>query len=169
MKIVIGIDPGEYTGYALSIDGKLVKLETLTFWQAIKELEREGVKMFKEYAYRHEMIHQAKKVTGEPLTMRVYIEDPEQNKTTFLVKNGTHRPNDVRRLMKISRDVGRNSQDARRLIEYAESQGLEVIKIRPNGRSLSKANAETFQMYYPYWTKRTNQHERDAALMIFGR
>lgn len=155
MKIVIGIDPGEYTGYALSIDGKLVKLETLTFWQAIKELEREGV--------------QAKKVTGEPLTMRVYIEDPEQNKTTFLVKNGTHRPNDVRRLMKISRDVGRNSQDARRLIEYAESQGLEVIKIRPNGRSLSKANAETFQMYYPYWTKRTNQHERDAALMIFGR
>lgn len=39
MNTIIGIDPGQKTGIALVIDGKLVKLDTVDFWRAYRVVD----------------------------------------------------------------------------------------------------------------------------------
>lgn len=46
--LFIGIDPGVSTGFALSERGRLTRLATLSFWDTIRDLERQRPKHSRE-------------------------------------------------------------------------------------------------------------------------
>lgn len=61
-------------------------------------------------------------------------------------------------------NVGSVIREAELLAEGLEREGYNVRRVTPRG----KTNAEKFKAFTG-WCGRTNQHERDAALMCFGR
>jgi hypothetical protein len=65
---------------------------------------------------------------------------------------------------KISKAVGANHQVGKLMAEYCERNGIEYHLVKPMG----KVDAKTFKNTTK-WQDRTNQEERDAAMIIFGR
>lgn len=63
-KILIGIDPGKFTGFAVIKDGKLVRCETMMIHQALKELEGFGPD-YVEYDI-HVVVEDARQRSGKP-------------------------------------------------------------------------------------------------------
>lgn len=64
---------------------------------------------------------------------------------------------------KAAHDVGRVCREAELLAEGIERLGVEVIRQHPQG----KLNHEQFTRITG-WGKRTNQHCRDAGMLIYG-
>lgn len=139
-RFYIGIDPGVNTGYALwdSKQGKFDMVSTITFWGAILLLE---VAMIVKEQHC------------------IVIEDPNLNRPTF------DRPGQNTFVMKkIAQNVGSNKRDAQLLIEWCESNGFEVVRVKP---STAKWDKNTF-IRITKWERTTNEHGRDAAKLIFG-
>lgn len=65
-------------------------------------------------------------------------------------------------LSKIARNVGQVTREAQLLVEGLKRLGYAVAEVKPAGK---KDQAEFKRI--TGWAKRTNQHERDAALMAF--
>lgn len=65
---------------------------------------------------------------------------------------------------KIAKNVGENHATGKLLAEMAKECGLAVVLVRP---TRTKLNAEQFNCITG-WQGRTNQEQRDAALLIFG-
>lgn len=143
-KILIGIDPGVNNGIALLQEGVL-SLKCLNFWETCNFLET-----ILTHAW------------AEEIPVKCYLEDPTQNKPTF------HRNVNQKGMQKISQNVGSNKRDAVLLKEFLENKGVEVILCKPTKYSNTKMEAEVFKKMTGY-TKRTNQHERDAGMLIWGR
>lgn len=65
---------------------------------------------------------------------------------------------------KIAKNVGENHATGKLLAEMAKEIGLAVVLVRP---TRTKLNSEQFNRITG-WQGRTNQEQRDAALLIVG-
>ena len=156
MKLRIGIDPGSKTGLATWINGALVPY-TLTFWGAIKLLDQ---------------LHAIK---SDPLNLKNdripgnIHRRPHAKQTTFhrRLANETQKSYQAR-MQKIAQNVGENKRDAKLLFEYFDEKGWTYYRMRPRKGSMTKIDAAQFKKITGY-KKRTSQHARDAAMLVYGR
>ena len=65
---------------------------------------------------------------------------------------------------RIAKNVGENHATGKLLAEMAKSCGLAVVLVKP---SRSKVDSKEFNRITG-WQGRTNQEQRDAAMLIFG-
>lgn len=129
VSVAIGIDPGKKTGFAVTENGKLTILETVTFWKAYQRV---------------------RELVGTSEVSVVVIEVPH-------TKTNWHGP-------KAAHDVGRVCREAELLADGIELLGVEVIRQHPAG----KVSQEYFARVTG-WKKRTNEHVRDAGMLVYGR
>lgn len=141
LSTLIGIDPGRETGVAV-IGPKPVGKLTLVGRQTFWS----AYQLVLDYA-----------AIGP---VDCYIEDPIQNKPVW---NRSLKP---RQNLKVAQNVGMNKEHGRLLIEGLESiPNVTVHAVRP---STVKWDAALFQRITGY-VGRSNQHQRDAARLIYGR
>jgi hypothetical protein len=133
-KWYIGIDPGVNTGLA-QWDGAELVIDTMGFWSLVRWMDT----------------HDLKGCT-------IVIEDPNLIRPTFQRDVGRNA------MLRIAQNVGSNKRDAQLLIEYAESLGLEVRRVKP---TTAKWDAGMLARITGY-TGRTSQHGRDAAKLVYG-
>lgn len=156
--LLIGVDPGRKTGIAIwnRAKKKYESLETTDFWGAanrILELNKKHEKM-----------------------IQVVIENPGLNKPTFALphekekidtgiikRDYTAVYSQMRMISKRSQDIGRNKENAYLLIELCRYRKIDCKEVRPVQK---KWNAETFKRLTGY-KERTNEHNRDAARLVF--
>lgn len=139
MKILIGIDTGVHTGFAVAFDhgegGVLQRVELLSITQAMQSvLEYED-----EYDLKDIML---------------YIEDARK-RTWFT--GGREK----------AQGVGSVKRDAQIWEDWCIEQGLNFKMIHPAANA-TKTKATDFTRKTG-WTGRTNEHARDAAMLVFKR
>lgn len=147
MKILIGIDTGVHTGFAVAFDhgegGVLQKVESLSITQAMQSvLEYED-----EYDLKDIML---------------YIEDARK-RTWF----GGADARQARSGAGIREGVGSVKRDAQIWEDWCMEQGLNFKMIHPAANA-TKLKVEDFKRRTG-WTGRTNEHARDAAMLVFKR
>jgi hypothetical protein len=139
-KFLIGIDPDvDRSGYA-AITGDQLTLDNLNFFQLFEKL-----KYFVE-------------CQNKPI---VYIE------CGFLNKSNWHNKSDRSAAFnsKIGERTGANFETAKKIIEMCEYLQISYVKIKPTAR-------KTTNDYFKSLTGHkgvTNQEQRDAFMLIFGR
>lgn len=146
-KLLIGLDPGQQNGFAVWDGEKFLKMKTLTFWELVAELRE-----IRDYA------------KSEGIELHVRLEWPVANKPVFDRANA----NEIGKRLRIAQNVGQNKNDAIRIAEFMEDNGISYEKCTPNKNSMINLNAERFRMITKY-EGRTSQHVRDAAGYVWGR
>ena len=68
----------------------------------------------------------------------------------------------------IKRKIGMNQAFTQIIIDWCELHNIKVTPVKPNENSMTKLNAQTFKQITGYQGK-TNEHCRDAAMLIWGR
>lgn len=138
----VGIDPGVSNGVARYCprQRQLQTVETFEFWPLIEHLHR----LQTEHGDR----------------LRVVIEDPRYNRPTFKKQ----KDETTGKREKISQDVGYNKALAAVLIDFLHRRSIYYQTVKP----LGKKTAAEFRLLTK-WRTTTNQHERDAGLLVFGR
>lgn len=146
-NILIGIDPGVSTGYAIwnRQKNKFVKLLTIDFWKCLELIELE--------------------LSTNEGNFEVFIEDPNLNPAMHWNK---HKKTSLNVATKIAQNVGANKREASLLIEEIGSMGIPCHPIKPTGNSQTKINKDTFRKYTS-WQGESSEHSRDAAMLVFGR
>lgn len=139
-KLLIGIDPDvDKSGVAFK-NGNNYTLENLTFFELFDFL-----KFYKERE-------------DKPL---VYVEKGSLNKSNWHSKNDkSHKWNS-----NIGAALGRNFETANKIIEMCQYLQLPFVEVKPTRK---KIDSDTFKKLTGF-TKRTNQEQRDAFMLIFGR
>lgn len=97
---------------------------------------------------------------NKPIIKCVYLEAGWLNK-----KSSWHDAKSISVSARIGKNVGENHATGKLLDECIKSKGVKVVLVRPVN---TKLNAEQFEKI----TKikyRTNQEQRDAAMLVFGR
>lgn len=117
IQFVLGIDPGVSCGFAVysRTSQKLIRVETLTFWEAIEEVRlfaADWVKVVIEVADAAPVFWQRKGAAANQHT-----------------------------LSKIARNVGQVTREAQLMVEGLRRYGYQVIEAKP----LGKKNAEDFK------------------------
>ncbi|OTU44203.1 hypothetical protein CAT37_09190 [Acinetobacter pittii] len=146
-KVLIGIDTGVNTGFAVAIDqgkgGQLQDVDSHTITQAMgKVLElveihsKQNIKLFIEDARKRTWFGNA---------------DARQTKSGAGTREG----------------VGSVKRDAQIWEQWCIEQGLNYLMIHPAANK-TKTDAKYF-LKITGWAKRTNEHARDAAMLVFGR
>lgn len=139
-KFLIGIDPDvDKSGIAI-IQGEKVTLDNMTFFQLFDYL-----KFYKEKEEK-------------PI---VYIE------CGFLNKSNWHRKSAFSSAMnsKIGERTGANFETAKKICEMCEYLNLPHVKLKPTS---SKKDSDFFKKLTGI-NFRTNQEQRDAFMLIYGR
>lgn len=147
--IFIGIDTGATTGIAVwdSEKKELIEVRSSDFW---------GV-----HDYIFDKYHDPIMIRGaRPVT--VIIELPGK----FLYRKNNKYEEKVKR--KIAVDYGGTRREAELLQGRFESLGFKVILLQPGKKSGTKMKAPAFKKLTG-WKERTNEHGRDAAMLVFGR
>ena len=138
-KILIGIDTGVHTGFAVAFDhgegGVLQKVESLSITQAMQSVL--------EYEDEHDI-----------KDIMLYIEDARK-RTWFT--GGREK----------AQGVGSVKRDAQIWEDWCTEQGLNFKMIHPAANA-TKMKAPEFTRKTG-WTGRTNEHARDAAMLVFKR
>ena len=139
-KILIGIDPDvDKSGYA-KIEGSQLKLDNLTFFELFEEL-----KFYKE----------------REIKPTIYIECGFLNKSNWHKKAGKSAAYNA----KIGEYTGANFETAKKIVEMCAYLGLPYVQIKPRN---SKTTNDFFKSLTGY-IGRTNQEQRDAFMLIYGR
>lgn len=146
-KVLIGVDTGVHTGFAVAFDqgkgGQLHQVESLTITIAMsKVLELAG-----EHGKENLMLF------IEDARLRTWFgnADARQAKSGAGTREG----------------VGSVKRDAQIWEQWCLEQGLKYKMIHPAANK-TKTDAKYF-LKLTGWAKRTNEHARDAAMLIFGR
>lgn len=138
-KILIGIDTGVNTGFAVAIDvgngGDLQKVECLSITQAMANINELVIEHGKE-------------------NIKLYIEDARL-RTWFT--GGREK----------AQGVGSVKRDAQIWESWCKEQDLNYIMIHPKANA-TKTKADVFKKRTG-WSGRTNEHARDAAMLVFRR
>ena len=138
--IILGIDPGQSTGVATFIDGRLVKLETIQPHR-LPELIR---------------------LTG---AVRVIFEDSRLQSHLF----SGHKPGagalSAPQKLKIARNVGQVDAWCSLITAACADLGIVAHGISPKGKG-AKLNAAQFAALTG-WTDKSNEHTRDAAVVAW--
>ncbi|HEY4208002.1 MAG TPA: hypothetical protein VGM31_14360 [Puia sp.] len=132
-RIVIGIDTGVETGFAM--------------WD--KELRR---LVIVESRMIHEAMDTVKGFAG-PATL-VRVEDARQ--AVYGRQNDAHK----------LKGAGSVMRDAKIWEDFLTGLGLDFEMLRPR-KQFTKLSSEAFQKITG-WAGRTNNHARDAAMLVFG-
>lgn len=145
--ILIGIDPGVKTGYAVwdTVKKKFRYIGSVSPSIAILGIQEAG-KDFKD--------------------VRIYVEDVYSNKAVWSKKGAS--PDETRKWTKVSRNVGINQGICYVIISMLTVMAYDHVLIKPGKRSITKIDAETFNKITGY-TEQTDEHGRDAAMLVFGR
>lgn len=91
-------------------------------------------------------------------TTKLYIEDARK----WIGFNGKTKSTDAR-----LQGAGSVKRDASIWEDWCKENGYEAVFIKPMGKGLKKS-AEDFKRITK-WQGRTNEHSRDAAMIVFGR
>lgn len=138
-KILIGIDTGVNTGFAVAIDvgngGDLQKVESVSITQAMANINE----LVTEYGKEN---------------IKLYIEDARL-RTWFT--GGREK----------AQGVGSVKRDAQIWENWCKEQDLNYIMIHPKANA-TKTKAAVFKKRTG-WSGRTNEHARDAAMLVFRR
>lgn len=139
MKILIGIDTGVHTGFAVAFDhgegGVLQKVQSLSITQAMQSVL--------EYEDEHDL-----------KDIMLYIEDARK-RTWFT--GGREK----------AQGVGSVKRDAQIWEDWCKEQGINFKLIHPAANATKKKVEDFTRM--TGWTGRTNEHGRDAAMLVFKR
>lgn len=148
-KYYIGIDPDtDKSGVACieAATGRILNLYNLSFFQLLDYLQE---------IYMNNCEKEKEEI------MLVVIE------ASWLL-NGQWYPGTTPIVAKIARAVGANHQVGRLLAEYCSREGIPFeLSIPKKGRG-EKINASDFAKK-SLWTKRTNEEQRDAAMLVLNR
>ena len=137
MKILIGIDPGVNTGFAVSKNGNLVKVASMTITQAMKEISH--ILMYK------------------PEKIKIYIEDARKRR--WYGKNSNAK----------QQGAGSIKRDCSIWDDYLNEIGIDFELVNPKDqKGLTNLTKEEFRVITG-WQGRTNEHARDAAMLIYGK
>jgi len=131
--ILLGLDPGVHTGFAMSENGVLVHVTTVKAVLAENMVE-----------------HHAK---GKDAV--VYFEDARLR--TWFGSKGRE----------ALQGAGSIKRDCHRWEEWLEFHGIKYVKVAPKSNK-TKLTAEQFKRITG-WQRKTNEHNRDAAMLIFAR
>lgn len=139
-KILIGIDPDvDKSGFA-RLQGDQLKIDNLSFFDLFEEL-----RFYKEREVK-------------PI---VYVELGSLNKTNWHSKESKS----SKWNSNIGAALGRNFEVANKIIEMCEYLQIPYVKIKPKA---SKVSNEYFKKITGL-SIRTNQEQRDALMLIWGR
>lgn len=140
LKIKIGIDPDiEKSGFA-AYDPKTKKLDlkTMPFFDLLATISNFHVRC----------------------DLKVYIESGWLiKKTNWNRKTGVS----IGVNEKIAESIGKNHQVGKLITEFCEKNGITHFNVPPRG----KIDSATFKRITGY-SGRTNQEERDAAMLVYG-
>lgn len=146
-KVLIGVDTGVHTGFAVAIDqgkgGELQDVGSLTITQAMSKVL--------------ELVD----IHGKANIM-LYIEDARL-RTWF----GNADARQARSGAGVREGIGSVKRDAQIWEDWCKEQGLNYKMIHPAANK-TKTDAKYF-LKLTGWAKRTNEHARDAAMLVFGR
>ena len=138
-RIMIGIDTGVKTGFAVAADrgkgGELEQVESLSITQAMSKV-KDSVQ------------------TWGAQNVCLYIEDARQ-RTWFT--GGREK----------AQGVGSVKRDAQIWEDWCKEQGYLYKMIHPAANTTKKKATDFFRM--TGWKGRTNEHARDAAMLVFQR
>lgn len=138
-KILIGIDTGVNTGFAVAADrgngGELEQVESLSITQAMEKVKA----LIEEW---------------EISNVCLYIEDARK-RTWFT--GGREK----------SQGVGSVKRDAQIWEDWCKEQGFKFLMIHPAANATKKKATDFKRM--TGWVGRTNEHARDAAMLVFKR
>lgn len=138
-KILIGIDTGVNTGFAVAADrgngGELEQVESLSITQAMEKVKA----LIEEW---------------EIGNVCLYIEDARK-RTWFT--GGREK----------SQGVGSVKRDAQIWEDWCTEQGFKFLMIHPAANATKKKATDFKRM--TGWVGRTNEHARDAAMLVFKR
>ena len=146
MAIYIGIDTGTHTGIAVwdSLCHAFREIDCVKIHEAMRKVEA-----WKRLA------------TDEGQHLEVRIEDPR--KRTWFGTEKMSREEERKRLQ----GVGSVKRDASIWEDYLTDLDVAFEMIAPK-RNVTKLTHEAFVALTKY-TGRTNEHKRDAAMLVFGR
>ncbi|MFV5376549.1 hypothetical protein [Acinetobacter calcoaceticus] len=146
-KVLIGVDTGVHTGFAVAFDqgkgGVLQDVSSLTITQAMSRV-LELVEL-----------HSKAKIM-------LYIEDARL-RTWF----GNADARQARSGAGVREGIGSVKRDAQIWEDWCKELGLKYQMIHPAANK-TKTDAKYF-LKLTGWAKRTNEHARDAAMIVFGR
>jgi hypothetical protein len=161
-KLYIGIDCGNNTGFAVWHSNKKEFLEigSCTFWESIDKII--------EYCLLSNILYD----------IVFIIEDVVAHSSTFGATKtyqstqGNHNQK-IGAVCKQAERVGSVKDKTTLTLEFLERQqklsdNLTIKKIPPTKASGTKVSAEYFNKLTG-WDKRSNEHGRDAAMLVFGR
>ena len=138
-KILIGIDTGVNTGFAVAADrgngGELEQVESLSITQAMEKVK--------------ELIEQ-----WGISNVCLYIEDARK-RTWFT--GGREK----------SQGVGSVKRDPQIWEDWCTEQGIKFVLVHPAANATKKKATDFKRM--TGWIGRTNEHARDAAMLVFKR
>ena len=147
MKILIGIDTGVHTGFAVAFDhgagGELQRVESLSITQAM------------QCVLEYEDEYDLKDIT-------LYIEDARL-RTWF----GAMDARQAKSGAGVREGVGSVKRDAQIWEDWCKENGYEYLLLSPAAKG-AKVDAVKFEKITG-WQGRTSQHARDAAMLVYGR
>lgn len=138
--IILGIDPGQSTGVATFIDGKLVKLETIQPHRLPDQLRQSGAK-------------------------RVIFEDSRLQSYLFSGYKPGARTLSAPQQLKIARNVGQVDAWCSLIVAVCADLSIQAHGISPRAKG-SKLNATQFGELTG-WTDKSSEHTRDAAVVAW--
>jgi hypothetical protein len=138
-RYIIGIDPGIVCGFAVQENGKLINVSSCKLH-----------KLF--YALKNDL-----RLTNNNIL--VYIENPN---TWVPFKNVSREVMEMKRA-----GAGAVKQTYKHIIEFLEDNSITYHPTRLQG-NYKKVTAKWFKQQTG-WDKPTNEHGRDAGMLIFGR
>ena len=138
MIVKIGIDTGVHTGFALSVDGKLARVESLKIHKAM------------EIVSKWAALHQ----TGD-CSLLVRVEDARLRKWIPKIKG-----------KEVFQGVGSVKRDAGIWEDFLRDLGVPFEMVAPKN-NITKLPADRFKNLTG-WQGRTNEHSRDGAMVVFG-
>jgi predicted nuclease with RNAse H fold len=139
--VICGIDPGKKTGIARYINGRLKDLLTLNPDAAIHYILNTGVDM-------------------------VVFEDSRMQSSVFRRTAANGKPLSAAAQLKIARDVGGIDAQCKELVAKCEEKGIKIIGISPRQKG-AKLNHEQLVLRAAWMGSKSNQHERDAAMVAW--
>lgn len=162
MKFFVGIDPGEDTGYAIWLrgaqGGSFTEVTSLDFWTTVMRLAelknvvcpQHGAKLVVciEASNLNPSMHAG---TLEGLRKRTDLNQSQRESIA----------------MNIAQKVGGVKREATLLQRWCEIHNVECRAVKPTGASNTKMPSDRFNKLTG-WNKRTNEHGRDAAMLVWG-
>lgn len=143
--IKIGIDPDlEKNGYALMVNDKIVALDNLPFFDLCERLR----------------VHNQKSTR-----LMVVIEGGWLiKKSNWHRAKGLTAEHQAAKSQRIAKNVGENHAAGKLIVAWCERMKIPHEIVKPKG----KVDQDHFRKLTG-WVGRTNQEQRDAALLIWGR